>query len=506
MSNERIEICVQKCMDSFVAFSKALKIRTKSGKIEQLKLNEAQLYIHNKLEEQRKKTGKVRAIILKGRQQGASTLIEARFLWRTMFSNGKRCFIITHEAAATKNLFNMAKLYIEKLPPFLKSEIGTDSANELVFTRRNASYKVGTAGNKGVGRSETIQLLHGSEVGFWQHADEHAKGILQAVSDEDDTEIIIESTANGSSGWFYNQTQAALRGEGEYQLIFIPWFWQTEYRKDVDNDFTLTQKEKHIKDLHELDDQQMMFRRSKISELGANGKDGALAFNQEYPCTVLEAFSKTDDRNLIPEHLVHTAMKSTLKKGYGRISIGVDPARFGDDRAAILVRQGRYIIRIITYANIDLMTLCGVVVRLIKQYKPVCVNIDKGGMGVGVYDRLLELGFEQVNGVDFGGKASQSDRYFNKRAEMWALIKLWLDETPCMLPNRDDLLSDLAGIRYSFDSNGRLKLESKDDMKKRGLRSPDIADALALTFAVDYNNDIQADVEAYRPADRIIGI
>jgi len=496
-------------MDDFVVFAKnCLYIRTKAGDIKPLELNKAQLYIHKRLEEQRLATGKVRALLLKGRQQGASTYTEARFLWRTMFSNGRRCFILTHQNDATKNLFNMAKLYIDKLPKEIQPVIGTDSSNELVFTHRNASYKVGTAGNKGVGRSETIQLLHGSEVAFWRHADEHAKGILQAVPDELNTEIIMESTANGANGWFYQQCQAAMRGEGEYMLIFVPWFWQEEYRFKCNKDFAPTNEELMLMKLYGIDKEQLNFRRNKIVQLGSNGADGNLAFKQEYPCTPEEAFLQSDGNSLIPGNLIQRAMKSSLKEGYGKIIIGVDPARFGDDRTAITIRKGRFIIRIMVNPKMDLMALTGVIVRLIKMYSPFLVNMDKGGLGVGVLDRLHELGYTTVNGVDFGGRASQADRYFNKRAEIWAKMKLWLDDEPCMLPSRDDLLSDLTAPRYSFDSNGRLKLESKEDMKKRGCRSPDLGDSLALTFAEEvslFEEDEDHDM-AYAPTDSRIGI
>jgi len=492
-------------MDSFPYFArKCLYIRDKPGNIIPFKLNDAQIYIHSKLEKQREETGKVRALILKGRQQGASTYIEARLLWRVLFSVGKRAFILTHEAEATKNLFKMAKLYVEKMPSVMTPTIGADSANELTIPNLNASYRVGTAGNKSVGRSETIQLFHGSESAFWPHADEHAKGILQAIPDEPGTEVIIESTANGPNGWFYQQVQAALRGEGEYQIIFTPWFWQKEYRKTVPDNFSLTQIELEIKKSYTLDDEQIMFRRAKIVELSASGGDGEAAFMQEYPMTIEEAFSRSRDRQLIPANIVNRAMKSTLTEGYGPVVMGVDPASEGGDRAVIVVRQGRYIKDIIMRRYIKTTDFTGLIKRTIKKYKPTRVNIDKGTFGKMMIDTLHDDRYEMVYGVDFGGSAAESDKYYNKRTEMWCKLKLWLDDEPVMLPDRDDILMDLTEATYGYDVHGRIKLDSKSNFKM----STDLGDALGLTLAEEINewdNDDYS-TDGFVAADSRIGI
>ena len=179
-----------------------LKIRSKSGEIRPLKLNRAQMYVHELLEKQLFETGKVRAIVLKGRQQGMSTFIGARFAHRVITKRGMKAFILTHEAEATTNLFEITKRYIDNLPSGLCPKPDSSAANKLYFKTFDSGYAVGTAGNKAVGRSQTIQLFHGSECGYWPHPEEHAKGVLQAVSRENGTEIIIESTANGIGNYF----------------------------------------------------------------------------------------------------------------------------------------------------------------------------------------------------------------------------------------------------------------------------------------------------------------
>jgi hypothetical protein len=156
---------LQALKTNFPYFAKScLNIRTKKGDEKKFVLNKAQQYIHEKLEKQILETGKVRALVLKGRQQGCSTYTEARFYHKVSQNRGKRAFILTHEHEATANLFDMVRRYHDG-NPFAPS-VSSSNAKELMFDKIDSGYKVGTAGNKAVGRSQTLQLFHGSEVGF----------------------------------------------------------------------------------------------------------------------------------------------------------------------------------------------------------------------------------------------------------------------------------------------------------------------------------------------------
>ena len=224
--------------DDFEFYARnCLFIRTKDAGTEKFVLNKAQRYIHEKIEAQRKATGKVRAIILKGRQQGTSTYVEGRFMWRVTHSKGVRAFILTHEDDATQNLFDMAKRYYDRLPEVARPQTSASNAKELIFPILDSGYKVGTAGNKTVGRSQTNQQFHGSEVAFWANAAEHAKGILQTVPDAEGSEVIYESTANGVGNFYHSQWKMAESGQSEFIGIFVPWYWQDEYTKKVPDNF-----------------------------------------------------------------------------------------------------------------------------------------------------------------------------------------------------------------------------------------------------------------------------
>jgi len=464
-----------------------LRIRSKSGEIWPFELNDAQMYIHKCVEQQRLATGKVRAIILKGRQQGCSTYVEGRFFWRVTNNFGLRAFILTHDTQATNNLFEMAQRFFEYCPPVVRPAVDTSNAKELVFGKLDSGYKIGTAGNKAVGRSSTIQLLHSSEAAYQANAAEHAKGIMQAVPNEPETEIFFESTANGIGNYFHEQWQLAETGDSQFMPIFIPWYWQKEYAVEPEPGFKLTDEEEQLEQSYKLTLPQLAWRRVKISELSVGGSNGSKAFVQEYPCNAAEAFQHSGEDNFIIPDFVMKARKC-ITEGIGPLVVGVDPARFGDDRTSIIFRRGRCAYNLVSYSKKDTMEVAGLVHRLIIDHSPDKVCIDIGGLGAGVYDRLLELGHQGIIvAVNSGQSPLDQNKYINKRAEMWGLMREWLAEVPVQVPDEDTLHTDLCGIKYKFDSNSRLVMEKKEDMKRRGLRSPDSGDALALTFALPDN-------------------
>lgn len=165
--------------------------------------------------------------------------------------------------------------------------------------------------------------------------------------------------------------------------------------------------------------------------------------------------------------------------------IGVDVARFGDDKTVIARRQGLKLFDLKKYASLDTMESADAVIEAINSFKPDAVFIDMGGVGAGVYDRLKSMNYN-VTGIDFAGKPERRDKYMNKRAEMWCRMSDWIKRAD--IPDDIDLKEDLSAPRYYFrGDNAQIILEKKQDMKKRGLASPDCGDALALTFAGNVN-------------------
>lgn len=474
---------------NFPRFAEAcLQIRTKNGTVSALNLNKAQRYIHERIEAQRAETGKVRAIILKGRQQGSSTYVEARYYWRTIYRAGVRSFILAHDRKSSGSIYEMARRFHEHNP--IAPETGTSNAKELVFSGLDSGYAIGTAGNDSVGRGTTLQYFHGSEVAFWPQrvASSLKTGIFQAIADVDETEVILESTANGVQGdgaFFYQECQKAMAGEGDYQLIFVPWHWSDEYSREAGGSFMLTESERELQQEHGLTNNQLAWRRNKIVELTTALVDGVKAFKQEYPNNILEAFVYSGDEGFISPSLVHAARHRECAKSRCLV-VGVDPSR-GGDRFAVVRRSGRVIHGIETHTgDIDFGKQVQICKKVLDNEKPAMMFIDAGG-GDALVDRLFELGYNNVKAIYFGGKALDGDKYRNRRAEMWGEMADWLDpelsNQEVSVPDNDSFQADVCTPQISRDSSDRYVLESKDSIRKRGMPSPDIGDAAALTFA-----------------------
>lgn len=460
----------------FFAANAPLMIRDKSGAKIPLRFNQAQMHVHQELERQLMNTGKVRALIIKGRQQGVSTLIEARFLHKSTRQGSKSVFILTHNADSTDKLFKMTKRFYENLDDTLKPSLAGSNRKELIFDKIESDFFVGTAGNKEVGRGGTIQFFHGSEAAFWPNTDEIKAGVLQSVSKLPGTEIILESTANGLGNMFHEMAMNAIKGIGEYILIFVPWFWQDEYRQTPPIDWEPDDEALEYKELYNLDIEQIYWRHLKIIEIGTR------LFKQEYPATAIEAFQTTGGGLIKPEDIVR-ARNCQVKDKDAPMVLGVDPARKGGDRTILCFRRGREVPKYYKFDEMDSMRLAGIIATLLEKHPIVKTFIDVG-MGYGTIDRLRELGYgDRVVEVSFGAQATESDLYINKRVEMWCNMNEWLSGGDVNIPDDDEIHADLAIMPdVVITSANKKKLVAKDEIKKKYGRSPDIGDALALTF------------------------
>lgn len=188
---------------------------------------------------------------------------------------------------------------------------------------------------------------------------------------------------------------------------------------------------------------------------------------------------------LISLDLVNGAMERDIPELEYKDSpkvMGVDVARFGDDSCCVFLRQGLKAFEPRTFKDVDNMTFAGIVARIIDEWGPDAVFIDSG-RGEGVIDRLRQLGYaDKIIEVPFGGKAIRDTRFVNKRAEMWDGCREWLEQGGC-LPYMPELRTELCTPEYTFDNNNRIKLESKESIKTKTGKSPDMADGLCLTFA-----------------------
>lgn len=475
--------------------SEVLKVRTKGGAFEALSFNNAQLELHRRAEKQKAEKGWVRLLILKARQMGISTYTAARFYHQTSMRRGRNTHILAHEQQATDVLFGIVDRF-QRHAGAMAPHVGTSNTRELEFDRLDSSYSVATAGAKAAGRGRALSCLHGSEVAFWPNASEHFAATVQAIPLLPNTEVILESTSVGASGEFYERCQNAETGKGDYELVFLPWWLADEYVRDLEPGFELSREseddeisEEEYADLYHLDLRRMAWRREKIIEL----RD-PLLFRREYPATVQDAWTAPPGHEpYISALAVLRARKRQGIKGVGPLIIGVDPASQGGDRFAAVARRGNKV-EWVKYRNkLNHEEAIAWIRSMIEEFRPARVNIDAGNIGANIVSSLKQISplyLAVVRGVNFGGTSEWRNATplipgpYNRRAEMYQRGKEWfMLPEGVSIPDDGPLQSDITAPKEKPRLDNFFQLESKEEMRKRGIRSPDLADAFVLTFA-----------------------
>lgn len=325
---EKIKACIKKCKSDFMFLcNNFLKIQTlKGSKIENLRLNGPQKILHTIIEKHIKPHRPVRIVALKSRRMGFSTYISARFYAKTSFTRNKYAAQVTHEPEATDTLFKMVKRYYDLSPKFLRPETRYNNTKLLEFNTKdgaglNSAFRVATAGKEDYGSGQAIHYLHLSEVSKWDAGNTPSllNSVLQTVPDEDDTEIVFESTAKGVGGEFHDRFWGAkyriwvarldvsgnpvittkinpnANDDDQYTSIFLPWFCFEEYSVPAPKGFKLLEwkgdaeraSEVELKAKYGLSDDQIYWRRLTIANK-CGGREST--FNQEYPDSPEVAF------------------------------------------------------------------------------------------------------------------------------------------------------------------------------------------------------------------------
>lgn len=201
-------------------------------------------------------------------------------------------------------------------------------------------------------------------------------------------------------------------------------------------------------------------------------------------------YEEVSDTQLISAKDVERARKAKVESHpHDELILGVDVARYGSDETVFAIRRGRdaYSEAWLSFRKLDTMETAARVADEYDRLRPHALFVDETGVGAGVVDRLRQLGYP-VAAVNFGSKPDNltQAKTANKRAEMWVRMREWL-RSGGGIPDDDELEAQLTAVEYKHDANNAILLEKKEDMKKRGLPSPDMADALALTFAYPVN-------------------
>lgn len=374
--------------------------------------NDAQRIINQKIEEQLRTTGKVRAIILKARQMGISTFTCARVFWKAYLYEYQKNVVMAHDAATSDSLFNMSRNLIGYMDQEFVPELETSNAKEIKFKHNHSGYRLYTAGSPEAGRGTTPTVCHLSEVAFWTHDEKILAGLFQGISQADGTEVILESTANGIGNAFHRIWSGAVRGENEYIPIFVPWFLMTEYRREPYEGFELTPDEKEYKEKYNLDDSQMYWRRLKIAE------SGELKFRQEYPATPEEAFIVSGNNVFDLEKLnSYIPQKALGQKEFNYMSclfedkprgpleiyqfpkhnepfiIGADVALgVGQDYScAVVLDKERRVCAVFRDNRIDPSQFGDLLFYLGRYYNNALLAVESNSMGIATLNRLKQM-------------------------------------------------------------------------------------------------------------------
>lgn len=278
-----------------------MMIQTKDGQLVPLHMNYAQNRLYSIFRDCYNADRPCKIIVLKARQLGISTETEAIISQLVMTHYFVNALIVAHNSDSSTHIYDMARRYYDNLPAPLKPMRKYSNAKELRFANPDphcaddnkglrSSIRVATAGQSGVGRGQTFNYMHLSELAFWEEQDgqtvaDQLTGLLQCLPQHGFSFLVIESTANGYN-YFKNLWDMAENGESDFIPLFIPWYEMEEYRLEYHGE-ELSPDEEQLKKDFDLDNEQIMWRRYAIRNLCGNDID---KFRQEYPSTPEEAF------------------------------------------------------------------------------------------------------------------------------------------------------------------------------------------------------------------------
>jgi len=426
-----------------------------------------------------------------------TTYIQARFFHRTNFTGNLSAYVLAHQVESTIKIFSMTQKFRMNLPTDLQQPLEKDTERAMSMSN-GSGYSVGTAGSAQIGRGMTVQLFHGSEVAFYENADQLSTGLMQTVADVVGTELIFESTANGPGNFFYDLVMGAIAGTNGFMLIFIPWYWQDEYKDPMPlAEKDLDEKEQKYWEAHKNDGltlQHLAWRRRKIASFGGQ----EWKFVQEYPFNPEEAFVKAEGRFFDLARVYVARGKKVEPDPTAPLIIGIDQGRTGD-WTSIARRTGKILhpferIPADDGAERD-MRLAGRIAKIIEIENPDLVVLDVTNEH-GAMDRLHELGYSKrlVKGVHFGERAIDPTRHRNMRVQMHCDFREWFLDPDVSIPDDGKFLAQVGAIPQEKESsNNVLYLVPKDDVIKLLKFSPNDLEAAIITFAYPVRKKIPLD-------------
>lgn len=398
--------------------------------------------------------GNRRFSVRAGHGVGKSTVEAWLILWFVLFRRNLKVPVTANSQDQLRDVVwaEIARWHRE-LPSFLKAMVEVTS--ERVFIKADPESAFAVARTARPERPEALQGFHAEELAFFI---EEASGI----------EDIIFETAGG-----------ALSSHHSWVFMFANPTRTTGYFFRSHHENSDLWRTYHVP-CHHSSRVSLDYASEVAREYGED--------SNVYKVRVLGEFPVTEDDSVISLGLVLASIEREVSATESGVVWGLDVARFGDDSTALCKRRGNMVLEPLKeWRKIDLMQTAGLIVREYQEtpseLKPNAINVDVIGLGAGVVDRLRELGLP-VRGINVGEvPAIDTKRFMRLRDELWFRTREWFDTKSVTMPRDQALVAELVSPKYKVESSGKLKVESKDDMKKRGIKSPNRADALCLTFA-----------------------
>lgn len=414
-----------------------LKILSKDGRLIDFVLNQEQEIIVGEVVKCLETNKPIRLILLKDRQIGVSTIVEALIYWWTATHKNIQSKIVAHDTVTSQKLYKMFQRYYDNSNPVFKPQTRYYTRTDISFdneegTGLKSQIDTSSAENTASGRGDTIHWLHGSEVAVWRNGEELVSGLMQAVPLLPNTAIFLESTANGVGDFFHRTWQASKRGESAFTPLFFPWSMHAEYRLKTGPNFKLDKEEKELKKQYDLDNEQLMWRREKMKEFVGN----PAKFYQEYPLTDAEAFlssgsprfdirallkmeedcydarayelyeSQFDD-TIIPKPLTNAPLKvwEQPQDGHDYV-IGADVAEGigGDYSVATVIDKDNHKTVARWRGDVQPADFGEVLEQLGRWYNQALIGVEINNHGLTTVQRLRDIGYDQLyrkeKGVD----------------------------------------------------------------------------------------------------------
>lgn len=398
--------------------------------------------------------GKRRFSVRAGHGVGKSTVEAWLILWFVLFHRGLKCPVTANSQDQLKDVvWAEISRWWRELPPFLKDMIEVTAERVVVKADPEGSFAVARTARPE--RPEALQGFHAQTLAFFI---EEASGIEDVIFEtaggalsSENSWVFMFANPTRVSGYFYRSHH---QNRGSWRVYHVP----CQASSRVSTNYAVQIAE-------EYGEQSNVYR-----------------------VRVLGEFPLTEDDGVISLGLVEAAIDRQVSPTDAGVVWGLDVARFGDDTTALCKRRGNVVFELTKeWRKLDLMQTCGIVAKEYREtpdgWVPAAINVDVIGIGAGVVDRLRELGLP-VRGINVGeSPALQGERFMRLRDELWWQTREWFEGRACTMPRDDGLISELVAPKYKLESSGKIKIESKDDMKKRGVKSPNRADALCLTFA-----------------------